>query len=130
MRRLGWVLVAAVAVVGAQVGLLAWERQLPVTQTHSEEGEVRREASELLEHYRAHPATDDAGYHQAFLFLLSDRIAAMTFTNDEAELREHHAGIAELERRYLTGEDLGSTVRYQRSDGTVFEHDGRPSPGN
>lgn len=78
------------------------------------------------------PDTDDADdYVNAFLLLLSDEQNALRWppsgTNPDeldAMIQATHDRVAEYERRFLAGEDLGVSVRVVRSDGSVFENDG------
>lgn len=110
-----------VALLGAQLALLAWERSDP-------------EQFGVRDRYREEPATTDEDYHRTFLYLLPDQLGAMRFEANrggtarqhERTLRERREKIEELERRYLNSEPLGSGMRIHRPDGTVFEHDGRP----
>ncbi|GAA3659544.1 DUF2510 domain-containing protein [Microbacterium marinilacus] len=78
------------------------------------------------------PDTDDADdYINAFLLLLSDERGALRWapsgTNPDeldAIIQATRDRVAEYERRFLAGEDLGVSVRVVRSDGSVFESDG------
>lgn len=69
----------------------------------------------------------DPKYFTDFLYLLTDLKGATAFLTDEET--EAIADIGEkadeLERRFLAGEDLGSSVKITRSDGSVYESDGK-----
>lgn len=88
----------------------------------------------MRDHHAGHPS-GDSGYDLAFLYLLADYAGALTFEEHEIDTARDHAktiaryrdNIDELEARYEKRQDLGGSVRITLSDGTVFEHDGRPA---
>ena len=69
----------------------------------------------------------DPKYFTDFLYLLTDLKGATAFlTDDDTEaIADIGEKADELERRFLAGEDLGSSVKITRSDGTVYESDGK-----
>lgn len=69
----------------------------------------------------------DPKYFTDFLYLLADLKGATAFMGggDPAAIADISEKVDELERRFLAGEDLGSSVRITRSDGTVYESDGK-----
>ncbi|AJE33271.1 hypothetical protein B842_07110 [Corynebacterium humireducens NBRC 106098 = DSM 45392] len=99
--------------------------------------ELMDRSQSMYEYYRDSPASDDEVYNQAFLLLLSDRIAAFrlladTVGTDEehrALSRKHALGIEQLEEKYLQERPLGTDVLLRRPDGSVLEYDGSTAPG-
>lgn len=69
----------------------------------------------------------DPNYFADFLYLLADLKGATAFmgSGDAAAIAEIGAEVDELERRFLAGEDLGSSVKITSSDGSVYESDGK-----
>ena len=69
----------------------------------------------------------DPRYFSDFLYLLADLKGATAFmgAGDTAAIADIGEQVDELERRFLAGEDLGSSVKITRSDGSVYESDGR-----
>ncbi|QIM16376.1 hypothetical protein G7067_07990 [Leucobacter insecticola] len=69
----------------------------------------------------------DPNYIRDFMFLFTDLKSATVFMggSDLASIEELSDEADELERRFLAGEDLGSSVRLVREDGTVYESDGK-----
>ena len=69
----------------------------------------------------------DPKYFTDFLYLLTDLKGATAFlTDDDTEaITDIGEKVDELERRFLAGEDLGSSVKITRSDGSVYESDGK-----
>lgn len=73
--------------------------------------------------------TVDPDYITAFLYVLTDLRSAVRFTpatpDNAGQLREYAEEVAELEQRFLHGEDLDVEVTITREDGSVFESDGK-----
>lgn len=99
--------------------------------------ELMDRSQQMYEYYRDHPQSDDDIYNQAFLLLLSDRIAALRLLADSVDteaghrelLHGHAVGIEELETNYRLGRPLGTDVLLRRPDGSVLEYDGSTAPG-
>jgi len=91
-------------------------------------------AEDMITRHRSRPRYEDRVYHQAFLYLITDKIGALRFSGSivasevehEAFIDEFREEIHALEERYLAGEAFGTPVRIERRDGTVFEYDGGP----
>ncbi|WP_017794477.1 hypothetical protein [Leucobacter salsicius] len=67
----------------------------------------------------------DPAYIGAFLYALTDLKSASRFGGTPAELEELLAKAQAYEQRFLAGEDLGTSVKITRGDGSIFESDGK-----
>lgn len=69
----------------------------------------------------------DPNYFADFLYLLTDLKGATAFLagDDSEAIADIGEKVDELERRFLAGEDLGSSVKITRSDGSIYESDGK-----
>ncbi|MHA3684544.1 hypothetical protein ACXR2T_13750 [Leucobacter sp. HY1910] len=67
----------------------------------------------------------DPAYTGAFLFALTDLKSASRFGGSSAQLQELLDKAHTYEERFLAGEDLGTSVKITREDGSVFESDGK-----
>ena len=111
-----------VALLGAQLALLAWERsdpeqfgvrdRIPATPSTSytpaptdeveilsarpDYRELRHRVEDMRDRYREEPATTDEDYHRTFLYLLADQLGAMRFeANRGGTARQHERTLRE-----------------------------------